>query len=49
MDDNDLEYCDITDEEYEAFIDGNGISPCSDFGDCNNCPFYEAKEGVTND
>ena len=33
--------CTITDEEEEAYEDGNGTSPCSDYGSCENCPYAE--------
>ena len=41
---DDLSKCTITDEEFEEFVDGNGISLCSDFGDCENCPFCETED-----
>lgn len=31
--------CSITDEEYQSYLEGNGVSPCSDYGMCENCPY----------
>ncbi len=31
--------CIITNEELERYIDGNGVSPCSDLGTCFECPY----------
>lgn len=36
--------CSISDEEYEEYVKGNGISPCSDFGDCALCPWMTGRE-----
>ena len=33
--------CSITDEEYQLYLEGNGVSPCSDYGMCESCPYWK--------
>lgn len=38
--------CTITDEELAQFMDDYcGISPCSEYGMCEECPWGESDEG----
>lgn len=37
--------CTITDEEWDQFFeDYCGITPCQEYGDCENCPYNEEAE-----
>lgn len=36
--------CNIYEEEYDMYLEDNGVSPCSDYGMCENCPYWEGKE-----
>lgn len=33
--------CTATDKDFEEYEQGNGITPCSDYGDCQYCPYCE--------
>ena len=33
--------CSITDGEYQSYLEGNGVSPYSDYGMCESCPYWK--------
>lgn len=37
---NSMNVCDIDDEEFNKYEQENGVSPCSDYGMCENCPYF---------
>lgn len=34
--------CTLTDSEHEAFAEDYGVSPCSEYGGCENCPWSDS-------
>lgn len=36
--------CTIDDESFNEYVEETGITPCMEYGMCEDCPFAEADE-----